>query len=206
MFHGFLNDAPCGQTELLPFGQQQESVCVEDSVIHVAAINDLVTYATAALIHGDGIIDTDSTTGLDQLLNHHQGSGLTHVIRLWLERQAPHGDGLPLQALTLKGFLKFLEEHTLLFFVHPLNSFQHLHRVAILVSRLDESLHILREARTAIAAAGIEELTSDTGVGTNTCTNHIHVGTHSLTQIGNIIHERDTGSQHRVGGIFGHLS
>ena len=48
--------------------------------------------------------------------------------------------------------------------IDTLYSLEHFHGIAILVGRLDKSLDIFRETRTTITAAGIEELTTDTGI------------------------------------------
>ena len=78
--------------------------------------------------------------------------------------------------------------------------------IAVFDTRMHESLDILGKARTTIAATGIQELRADTGIRTDTLTNSIDIGTYAFAEVGNIVHKRDTRSQHGVGGILRHFS
>ena len=139
-------------------------------------------------------------------MNHDQSGGFAHIVGLGLERQAPHGNGLTFQVFALEGFLQFLKEDALLALIHTLNSLKHFHGIAVLVGSLDQGLDVFGETAATIATACIQELTTDTGVGTNSRAYHINISPYPFAKVGNIVHERDTGGQHRVSGIFGHLS
>ena len=89
--------------------------------------------------------------------------------------------------------------------IHAFNGFQHFHGITVLIGSLDEGLHIFREARAAISASGIQELATNAGIATDALSNHIHVGSHQFAEVGNVVHERNARSQHRVGSIFRHL-
>ena len=42
VLHGLFHHAEARHAELLPFGDEQQSVCVEQGFVHVIAINDLL--------------------------------------------------------------------------------------------------------------------------------------------------------------------
>ena len=71
---------------------------------------------------------------------------------------------------------------------------------------MNQSFHILREARATITTTGIKELASNTGIGTNSLTNIINVSSNALTEIRYVVHKTDTSSQHRIGRVLGHFS
>ena len=70
---------------------------------------------------------------------------------------------------------------------------------------MQQSLDILGEATATIAATGIEELGADAGISTDALTDCIDIGADTLTEVGNVVHKRDAGSQHGIGSILGHL-
>ena len=90
--------------------------------------------------------------------------------------------------------------------VYFFNSFEHSHFVAVFFGGLNQRLHIFRETASAIAAAGIEELGADAGVGTDAFTHHVDVGADEFAKVGNVVHERDSCRQHGVCCIFDHFS
>ena len=100
---------------------------------------------------------------------------------------------------------EFLEQYTLLLLIDLLDGLQNSHPIAALLGGADQRAHILREARASVAATRVEELLADARVGTNALAHHIHVGSHPLAQIGNIVHKRDARGEHRIGRVLGHL-
>ena len=79
------------------------------------------------------------------------------------------------------------------------------HLVAVLLGGLDEGLHILREATSAVTAAGVKELGANTGIAANALTDHVHVGAHKFAEVRDVVHEADAGREHGVRGILDHL-
>ena len=98
-----------------------------------------------------------------------------------------------------------MEQKRFLFIIYFLDCLEDTHRIIILLGCIDQCFHIFRKTWTAITDAGIQETVTDTIVGTDTFTYHIYIRTDNLTQVGNIVHKTDTGSQHGVRSIFGHL-
>ena len=90
----------------------------------------------------------------------------------------------------------------LLRLVHCFNSLEDTHRTTIFLSRADEGLHILREARASIATARVEELTSDTGITPDPLTHHRDVRTDRFAEVRHLVHEADACSEHRIGSIL----
>ena len=75
----------------------------------------------------------------------------------------------------------------------------------VIIPRANQRLHVLRETGTAITAPGIQEFLPDTGITTDTFLHGFHVSPDNLTQISDVIHKRNTGSQHRVCRVFSHF-
>ena len=98
-----------------------------------------------------------------------------------------------------------MEQKRFLFIIHFLYSLQDTHRVFILSSRINQGFHILWKTRTAISDTCIQETVTDTTIRSDPLAHHIHISTNNLTQIRDIIHKADAGSQHGIRSILGHL-
>ena len=225
--HDFLDDIPAGHAELAPLGHQGEDIGTVGGIVHVLAIGDGIANATLALVHGNGVEDSDGGTVLQQLVNHHQSRGFTHVVGLWLEGEAKDGNGLALKGIAnphlsgsglqirfndldtiidiAYGTDNLVVDDALLLLVDTLHSFDDFHVITVLQAGMHQCLYVFGEAAAAIAAASIEELGADTGVGADALANAVDIGADALTEVGNVVHERDAGSEHGIGGIFGHL-
>ena len=103
-------------------------------------------------------------------------------------------------------FEQFLVHHLLLRIVHLIHRLDYLHAVSSLLSGADKSLHVFRQAGTTVSASGIEVTVAYARVSTYSFAHHVDVGTHQLTEVGDVVHERDAVGKHGVGGIFNHLS
>ena len=215
VLHGLLHHAEARHAELLPFGDEQQSVGVEQCFVHVVAVNDLAcdgrgvfsrSHSTLAFVHGDRVIDADGGAGLDELVDEHEGGRFAHVISFWFEGEAPHGDGLALEVrFSAEALCEFVEKNRLLVFVDFFDSLEHAHLVAVLLGGLDEGLHVLRETASTVAAARVEELRADAGVATDALTDHVHVGAHEFAEVRDVVHEADAGREHGVRGVLDHL-
>ena len=91
---------------------------------------------------------------------------------------------------------KLIKKDTFLQFVYFFYCMQHTHLVAILFSGFNECFHIFWEARTSITNTGIEKLTTNTGIRTNTATHHVHIRTYQFAKISYVIHKTDAGGEH----------
>ena len=72
-----------------------------------------------------------------------------------------------------------------------------------LVHRLDERLHVLREAGSPVSNTGIEKGAPDSFVTADAPTDHIDVRPRPLAEPGDTVHKADPGREHRVGGVLG---
>ena len=77
--------------------------------------------------------------------------------------------------------------------------------VTIIYTRMKQCLDIFRKARPSIATTCIEKLRTYARITAYALAHTIDVGPYPLTEISNIIHKRNTGSQHGISSIFGHL-
>jgi UDPglucose 6-dehydrogenase len=70
---------------------------------------------------------------------------------------------------------------------------------------VQQRLHVLREARAAVAAAGVQELVADARIGADAATHLLDVGAELLGQQRHFVHEADARGEHRIGGVLGQL-
>ena len=215
VLHGLLHHAEARHAELLPFGDEQQCVGIEQSFVHVVAVDDLFCdcrgvgaccHAALAFVHGDRVVHADCCACLGELVDEHESSGFTHVVGFGLEGEAPHGDGLALEVgFAAKTLGELVEQHRLLVFVHFFDGLENAHLVAVLFGGLDEGFHVFREAASTIAAARVEELRADAGVASDTLTDHVHVGAYEFAEVGDVVHEADAGREHGVRGVLDHF-
>ena len=222
VLHGLLHHAEARHAELLPFGDEQQCVGIEQRFVHVVAVHDLRggssgipcgllgfffrSHPALAFVHGDRVKYADGRSSLGQQIDQHQRSRFAHVVGLGLEGEAPHGDGLALEVFrTTEALRELVEQHRLLVFVHFFDSLQNTHLVAVLLGGLDECLHVLGEAASAVAAARVEELRADAGVAADALADHVHVGADEFAEVRDVVHEADAGREHGVRGVLDHL-
>ena len=98
-----------------------------------------------------------------------------------------------------------VEDHGLLRLVAVLDGGEQRRLEAGAARGVDQGLHVLGEARPAVAGAGIDEVIADALVGADALADHLDVGPEPLGEAGHLVHEADLGRQHGVGGIFGQL-
>ena len=206
VLHGLLHHAEARHAELFPFGDEQECVGIEQCFVHVVAVGDDVAHAAFAFVHGDGVEHADGGSGLDELVDEHEGGGFAHVVGLGLEGETPHGDGLALEVFrSAETLCEFVEEYGLLVFVDFFDGLEDAHLVTVLLGGLDEGLHVLREAASTVATTGIKELGADAGVAADAFADHVHVGAHEFAEVRDVVHEADAGREHGVRGVLDHF-
>ena len=215
VLHGLLHHAETRHAELLPFGDEQQCVGIEECFVHVVAVDDLFCdcrgiraccHTALAFVHGDRVIDADCCACLGQEVDEHEGGGFTHVVSFGLEGETPHGNGLAFEVgFAAKTLGELVEKHRLLVFVHFFDGLENAHLVAVLFGGLDEGLHVLRETASTVAAARVEELRADAGVATDALTDHVHVGAHEFAEVRDVVHEADAGCEHGVCSVLDHF-
>ena len=159
VLHRLLHHAEARHAELLPFGHEEEGVCVEQCFVHVVAVGDDVAHAALAFVHGDRVIDSNYSASLCELVDKYECGRFAHVVRFRLEGETPHGNRLALEVgFAAETLCEFVEKDCLLVFIDFFDSLENAHLVAVLFGGLDECLHVLREAASTVAAARVEEL------------------------------------------------
>ena len=78
-------------------------------------------------------------------------------------------------------------------------------RSAGLLAHPDERLHVLREARAAVADPGEQERRADPAVRAHAHAHLPHVRAHPVAVVRDLVHERDAGGQHGVGRVLREL-
>ncbi len=77
-------------------------------------------------------------------------------------------------------------------------------RLALVVGcRADQRLHVFREARTAIAATGIQEVVADARIGADAAAHRFDIRADAVGQIREFVHVRDARGEHGVGRVLG---
>ena len=70
---------------------------------------------------------------------------------------------------------------------------------------MDQRFHVLGEARSAIARAGVDERVADARVGADAASYVVDVDAEPITQVGDFVDEADLGREQRVGRVLGEL-
>ena len=125
---------------------------------------------------------------LEPVGNDRQGGRLTHVIRVGLECEAPHGN-VRFFADVLEDLPEFGEQASLLRLIHRFHGIHNVKSGAVLSSRMAERLHILGETRTSIAGTWEEERRTNATIAPNASTNVIDVCSNHLAEVRDLIHE-----------------
>jgi hypothetical protein len=68
-----------------------------------------------------------------------------------------------------------------------------------------QGLHVLGEAASPVADAGVHEVVSDACVGADAATDLVDVDVHALAHLGDLVDEADAGGEVGVGGVLGHF-
>ena len=90
-------------------------------------------------------------------------------------------------------------------FVDVFDGLQNAHLVAVLLGGLDQRLHVLGEATSTIATAGVKELATDAGIASDALANHIHVCSDEFAEVRDIVHETDACRKHGVCRVLNHF-
>jgi hypothetical protein len=145
----------------------------------------------------------DARAGGQQLLDEHERRALAQIVSLRLEGQPPHGHVQARERTELLGEL--LEHDVTLPRVGALHAGGHVQRHAVLLAGVQQRLHVLGEARPAVAGARKEERRADARVAADAAPHVVDVGADALAEQRDLVHERDARGEHRVGGVLGEL-
>ena len=98
-----------------------------------------------------------------------------------------------------------LDQTQLLRVVRRLDGRHDPQRPAELRRRVLQRLHVLREARSAVADARVEKVPADPRIGTDSLADVLDVGAELVGEIGELVHERDPRREHRVRRVLREL-
>src|SRR6266850_2863939 len=192
--------------KLLPFGDDRKSVRTlerGERGIRVADAREPRERAPGRR-HCYRVVGADRRAVREELLDQDPAWGLSHVVRIRLERAAPDGDATAGE-LAVESRQDFSREHPFLSRVHLLHRLENRERAAGLFGRSDQGLDVLRKAGAAVAGPRVEEVIADPRVRAHAFAHLLDVGAETLGEIGEFVHERDAGRKHGVRRVFGEL-
>ena len=123
----------------------------------------------------------DGRTGLAQLRNELHGGRLADVVGLRLEGEAPEGDVLPMTPSSALSTSWPRNSASAPRSRSTASAMRERH--VVLAAECGERLHVLREARAAVAGAGEQELRADARVGADALAHRLDVGAESLAEL-----------------------
>src|SRR5579875_545694 len=125
-------------------------------------------------------------TGLPQGFHQHPAGCLAHVVGIGFEGETPQRDG-PVPQLPAEVPRNLLEQLALLLAVDRFHRAQHARLVAVGARGAFQRLHVLGETRAAVSRSGIDEGVTDARIGTDAVPHHLHVRTHALGDVGDLV-------------------
>src|SRR5215472_92645 len=188
--------------ELVPFSHDDYGVGAPGHGLRIAAVVE-VGQERPRLLDGCRVIGAHDRPFLEQRLGYLDGGRLAHVVGIWLEGETKHADHLAAQAA--QALPQFVDDERALVAVDVHHRVQKLRVVLVLLRDGGQRLHVLGEARAAIADAGIQVGGTDPLVKPHALGDQLGVGVHPLADAGDLVHERDAGSQEGVGSVLDHL-
>src|SRR5690554_3320382 len=168
LFKGLGNQVKVRGAELFPFRTDHQCISTPKGLLLGAAELEIVPAAvdTLGLFHGLRVKALDLRAGFPQRLHECAGRCFTHIVGVGLERQPPDGNGLVGQ-VTLEVVADLVEQDVLLGVVHFFYRIQQRGLIADTAGGTGQGLYVFREAGAAIAAARVDKVVSNTGIGTN---------------------------------------
>ena len=201
---GILDPVPVGHAEFAPLGDQQEGVRAGERLVGVAGVGDSVLKLVLGLFGSDGVVGGYGGSERHQGFGNDQGGSLAHVVGLRLEAKSPHGKVLAAKVCT-KMSLDLGDHDALLGVVDRLDGFEDAHGIALLLGGAGQGLDVLGEAASAVANARVNKLGADARIAADALAYLVHVGPHDFAEVGDVVHERNLGGQHGIGGVLGHF-
>src|SRR5436190_623003 len=104
--------------------------------------------------------------------------------------------------LSPKIFFNLWKQRKLLVFVYFHDRFQDLKIIFHFFRRFDQGFHVFGKTTSTIANSGEQKSFSNSFIASNSTPDHIHIRTQPLTQLCDLVHKRNLGSQKRIGCIF----
>jgi len=202
--------------ELIPLGNQDNGISIVACFVCAAADGDVLlnllagvnntgfTQVSEDLFMVDlGVIDSNTSMFLDEILDQSDSSSLTGITGVLLECKAEDSDLLVRDGVE-QGRDDVANESLLLVFVHddnllPVSS--NLGKVELL-RKVHKVKNILLEARTTETNRCLQELGSDTAIATAGISNLIDIGTSGFTDGRESVYGGDTLSKESISSLF----
>ncbi|CAM2156829.1 hypothetical protein PT2222_30158 [Paraburkholderia tropica] len=203
-----------GRLENLPFGRDHQRVGAVGGfhrVLRVAQAFELlgrlreVEFDHALrFLDRDRVVRDHARAACEQFGDQRAARRFAHVVGVRLEGEAPETERAA-REIGAEARDDLLREHLLLPFVDVLDRAQDLQRLAEIFSGAHQRLDVLREARAAVTAARVQEVVTDTRIGTDAATHRFDVRAHAIGEIRQFVHERDARGEHGVGRVLREL-
>ncbi len=203
-----------GAAEFLPFGDDHKRVRADQRVVgrvdqlqpaqRLGIVAEIEREDAVRLVERDRIVRAHRRAARQQRGDQTPARRLAHVVGIRLERQPPDREAAPAQIRAMDR-LDLVEQHVLLRVVDRLDRFQDAQRVAVLARGADQRLHVLREARAAVADPGVQEVIADPRIGTDAAPHRLDVRADAIREVRHLVHERDAGREHRVRRVLREL-
>lgn len=192
------------EAELLPFCDEEKGVGVLQGGILVGSEGDVGAEYAATFIHCGGVVDGNEGTGGEKLADDDRRRSFTDVVRFGFESKTPEGD-FSVSEIASETTGKFVEQDRLLPLVDFFHGLEYAHFVAVLLSGVHKGLHVFWEAAAAVAASGVEELVAYASVRADSLADPVEIRADKFAEVCDVVHKRDAGCEHRVGGVLYHL-
>ena len=155
---------------------------------HPSAVEPLRRHRATRGIGRHRVVRFHRGAGGDEFAQQYHRRRLAHVIGAGLERESPHPECEPAKIGTeTRSYL--LEQALFLRLVARLDRRQYHRFDTVLPRRVNQGPHVLGQARTAVAAAGVDERIADAAVGADAFAHVFHVDTRALAHVGDLVHE-----------------
>ncbi len=193
-----------GRSELGPFGGDRQRVGAVECLHGFREVLQTVVIDGADVVHRFGIMNVHVGSQFEQPVDQNQRGCLANIIRLGLEGQAPHGDGLPGQA-ALEMLFDFLLQHEFLLLVDPLDRVENSGIEVAVAKRIGQRANIFGKTASAVPDSRKEEREPDPAVVANSASNVIDVGGKMFAQVCHLIDEADLRGQQGIGNVLRQL-
>ena len=168
-------------------------------------IHQVLLQGQLPALHGHGVVHLHPRTGAQQTADHGAAGGLAHVVGFGFEGQSPDAKTHAAQIVAKVG-QHLVQNAVFLALIDVLHRAQNLHGNALFNAGAVQCFHIFGKARATVARARIQKAVANAGVRAHALAHRLNVHVQAFAQIGQLVHERDAGGQHGVGGVFGQFS
>ena len=206
--HALAHCGKVGVLKTLPFGDDEQGIgCVQGRHGGVGKPDVRTVVGEeggTGFGHGHGVVGHQPGSPCHQFAHDVQAGGLAHVVGVGLEGQAPDGQRHTAQVVPECAGHQ-ADQAVFLPGVDGFHRLHHMHGQAVLGGRAHQGAGVFGKAAAPVARACVQKAVANALVRPHAPAHAVHIGTHFIGQQGHLVHERDAGGQHGVGGVFGQL-